>query len=62
MNALHHTLIPVAELQARLAAGAPTVVLDARFDLSEPEAGRAAYVHDEAVGLLGGCLRHSTDN
>ena len=43
MNALHHTLIPAAELQARLAAGAPTVVLDARFDLAQPEAGRAAY-------------------
>jgi thiosulfate/3-mercaptopyruvate sulfurtransferase len=50
MPAYHHTLISATDLQARLAAGAPTVVLDARFDLSQPAAGEAAY----AAGHLPG--------
>jgi thiosulfate/3-mercaptopyruvate sulfurtransferase len=39
----HRTLIDVEALAARLAADAPTVVLDCRFDLAEPGAGEAAY-------------------
>jgi thiosulfate/3-mercaptopyruvate sulfurtransferase len=40
---LHHTLICAEALAARLAAGAPSVLLDCRFDLSDPSAGLAAY-------------------
>ena len=47
---LHRTLIDAAALSARLAAAAPTVVLDCRFDLTNPSAGEAAY----AAGHLPG--------
>ncbi len=40
---LHRTLISAEALAARLAAGAPSVLLDCRFDLSDPSAGLAAY-------------------
>ncbi len=50
MSAHHATLIPVDALQARLAAGAPTVVLDARFDLARPDAGAAAYAAGHVPG------------
>jgi thiosulfate/3-mercaptopyruvate sulfurtransferase len=50
MDTPHRTLIDVATLQARLAAGAPTVVIDCRFDLARPDAGEAAY----AAGHLPG--------
>jgi thiosulfate/3-mercaptopyruvate sulfurtransferase len=49
------TLIPVEALAARLAAGAPTVVLDCRFDLADPSAGKAAY---EARHLPGARYAH----
>ena len=40
---IHRTLISAEALAARLAAGAPTVLLDCGFDLSDPSAGEAAY-------------------
>ena len=39
----HRTLIDVEALCARWAAKAPTVVLDCRFDLTDPSAGEAAH-------------------
>lgn len=45
-------LISAQALQARLAAGLPTVVLDTRFDLAQPAAGAAAY----AAGHLPGAV------
>jgi thiosulfate/3-mercaptopyruvate sulfurtransferase len=51
----HRTLISVPALQARLAAGAPTVMLDTRFDLAQPAAGAAAYA---AGHLPGACYAH----
>ncbi|MEP7283009.1 MAG: sulfurtransferase [Rubrivivax sp.] len=68
MEDLHHTLIDAEALQARLAAGAPTVVLDARFELSAPPAGRAAYAAGHVPGaryahldddLAGACTGHN---
>ncbi|MEO7243927.1 MAG: sulfurtransferase [Rubrivivax sp.] len=68
MEDLHHTLIDADALQARLAAGAPTVVLDARFELSAPPAGRAAYAAGHVPGaryahldddLAGACTGHN---
>jgi len=44
MDKTSRTLIDPAGLLSRLAAPAPTVVIDCRFDLSRPEAGEAAYV------------------
>ncbi len=45
-------LISATALQARLAAGLPTVVLDTRFDLAQPAAGAAAH----AAGHLPGAV------
>jgi thiosulfate/3-mercaptopyruvate sulfurtransferase len=46
----HRTLISVPALQARLAAGAATIVLDTRFDLAQPDAGAAAYAAGHVTG------------
>jgi len=46
----HHTLISAEALLARLAAGLPTVVLDARFDLAQPDAGARAYAAGHVPG------------
>ncbi|RVT52085.1 sulfurtransferase [Rubrivivax albus] len=51
----YRTLIDVEALAARLAASAPTVVLDCRFDLADPSAGEAAY---EAKHLPGARYVH----
>lgn len=50
----HRTLISAEALAARLAAGQPTVLLDCRFDLANPSAGKAAH---EAAHLPG--ARHA---
>lgn len=47
---LHHTLISAEALRARLDASTPTVVLDARFDLTRPDAGAAAYAAGHVPG------------
>lgn len=44
------TLIAVPALQARLAAGAPALVLDCRFDLARPAAGAEAYAAGHVPG------------
>lgn len=46
------TLIPVAELQALQAGGAPLVLLDCGFELSEPAAGQRAYTAGHLPGAL----------
>lgn len=46
----HHTLISAQALAARLSAGTPTVVLDARFDLGQPAAGQAAFAMGHVPG------------
>lgn len=46
----HRTLISAQALAARLSAGTPTVVIDARFDLGQPAAGQTAYVAGHVPG------------
>lgn len=47
---IHRTLISAQALAARLSAGTPTVVLDARFDLGQPAAGRADFAAGHVPG------------
>jgi thiosulfate/3-mercaptopyruvate sulfurtransferase len=44
------TLIAAATLRERLERGAPTVVLDCRFDLGQPDAGRQAHASGHIPG------------
>lgn len=52
MSQAHTTLIDASALRERLAAGAPTVLLDCSFDLADPEAGARAHAQGHLPGAL----------
>jgi thiosulfate/3-mercaptopyruvate sulfurtransferase len=50
MSPTFHTLITVEQLSALQASGAPVMVFDCSFDLSNPKAGRAQYAEGHIPG------------
>jgi thiosulfate/3-mercaptopyruvate sulfurtransferase len=50
MTTTHTTLIDAAQLQALMREGAPLVVLDASFDLADPDAGERSYREQHLPG------------
>jgi len=52
MNATLPPLVDAGTLRQRLASTAPPLVLDLRFDLSDPEAGRRAHAQGHVPGAV----------